>query len=207
MIQVSKNTTPRRAKTARGQRTLRKLLDAAQAEFGAKGFHDSSVAGITAAAGVAQGTFYLYFDGKEALFGELVLDLGHRLRNHLSEHMDGAPDRIEGERRGLSAFIAFVRDHPDLYRIVMEAQFVDPAAYRRYFSDFGRAYSANLAKAVAQGEIRPGPVDARAWAIMGMSLFLGLRYGIWEPDHPLPGVVDTVIDMLAHGLTPTQAGS
>ncbi|HKY91902.1 MAG TPA: TetR/AcrR family transcriptional regulator, partial [Nevskiaceae bacterium] len=48
------------------------LLDAAAAEFGEKGFHDSSIVSITARAGVALGTFYTYFDSKDELFRALV---------------------------------------------------------------------------------------------------------------------------------------
>ena len=59
-------------RTERGRRTLRALLDAAAAEFGEKGFHDSSVVSITSRAGVALGSFYTYFDSKESLFRALV---------------------------------------------------------------------------------------------------------------------------------------
>lgn len=40
--------------------------------FEAQGFHRASVEQIASAAGVARGTFYLYFDDKEALFVVLV---------------------------------------------------------------------------------------------------------------------------------------
>src|SRR5215218_9889442 len=62
-------------RTARGERTLRKILDAARAEFGERGFADSSIVGITQRAGVALGTFYTYFDSKEAVFQALVRDM------------------------------------------------------------------------------------------------------------------------------------
>ena len=47
------------------------ILDAAVKVFVEKGFQDATVADITAAAGVAKGTFYLYFDSKEHLLGAL----------------------------------------------------------------------------------------------------------------------------------------
>ena len=59
-------------RTARGERTLRKILDAAREEFGERGFSDSSIVGITQRAGVALGTFYTYFDSKEELFQALA---------------------------------------------------------------------------------------------------------------------------------------
>ena len=49
-------------RTARGEKTMRKILDAALAEFGEKGFSESSVVSITSRAKVALGTFYTYFD-------------------------------------------------------------------------------------------------------------------------------------------------
>jgi AcrR family transcriptional regulator len=56
---ASEGKAPR---TARGERTLRKILDAALEEFGERGFSDGSIVGITRRAKVALGTFYTYFD-------------------------------------------------------------------------------------------------------------------------------------------------
>ena len=191
-------------KTARGRRTLRKILDAAELEFGARGFHEASVASITGNAGVAQGTFYIYFESKEQLFGALVADLGVRLRSYLHEAVDGAGSRIDAERRGLRSFIEFVREHGNLYRIVMECQFVDPEAFRAYFMDFADAYEEGLDRAVADGEVRAGETEGRSWALMGISLFAGLRYGIWEPERDVDPLVDSITDMIERGLCPQE---
>jgi len=48
------------------------LLDAAAAVFVKKGFHNTKVSDIVAAAGVAQGTFYLYFKTKMDVLEELI---------------------------------------------------------------------------------------------------------------------------------------
>jgi AcrR family transcriptional regulator len=48
------------------------LLRTALDLFLTQGYADTSIEQITAAAGVARGTFYLYFDHKEAIFRELV---------------------------------------------------------------------------------------------------------------------------------------
>ncbi len=193
-------------KTARGRATQRRILAAAEFEFGARGFHDASIVSITTKAGVAQGTFYIYFDSKERLYRELVADLGARLRSYLSEAVADAPDRIEAERLGLRAFIEFVRAHGNLYRIVMESQFVDPEAFRLYFMDFGAAYQAGLERAIKAGEIRAGETEGRSWALMGISLFAGLRYGIWEPQRDIAPVVDGITDMIERGLSPSPSG-
>ena len=37
---------------------------------------------------------------------------------------------------------------------------------------------------------------------MGISLFAGLRYGIWEPERDVTPVVDSITDMIDRGLRP-----
>src|SRR5437764_15349091 len=118
--------TPR---TARGERTLRKILDAAREEFGERGYSDTSIVGITQRAGVALGTFYTYFESKEALFQALVRDMSAQVRDTVAPAFRHATDALDGARRGLELFLEFVRDHRDIYRIIDEAEFVDPTAY------------------------------------------------------------------------------
>jgi AcrR family transcriptional regulator len=48
------------------------LIAAARAEFARKGLRGARIEDITAACGLSKGAFYLHFETKEALFGELV---------------------------------------------------------------------------------------------------------------------------------------
>jgi len=57
------------------------ILRAATRVFAAKGYHGASVTDIINAAGIARGTFYLYFEGKREIFSELVDVLLARLLN------------------------------------------------------------------------------------------------------------------------------
>lgn len=187
-------------KTERGKRTLRKLLDAAAGEFGALGFHEASIAGVTARAGVALGTFYVYFESKEAVFRGLVADMSHLTRAFIAERIGQTQTRLDAEREGLAAFIAFAREHKDLYRIVMEAQFVAPDAYVAYYQGFAEAYQRNLKDASDRGDIRPGEDDIRAWALIGMNVFLGLRFGVWSDADDTDRIAKAASDLIAHGL-------
>lgn len=187
-------------RTARGQKTLRRLLEAAALEFGERGYHDAAITGITGRAGVALGTFYTYFDSKEALFRALVRDMSHMVRQHIAEAVKDAPDRIAAERIGLAAFIAFVRRHRELYRIIEEAQFVAPEEYRQHYLTFADGYGRNLTAAASRGEIVDGENEPRAWALIGMSVFLGMRYGVWNDDLPPEKVAEVAIGLVAEGL-------
>jgi AcrR family transcriptional regulator len=191
-------------KTKRGQRTRERILDAAEVEIGGRGFAEASISTITAQAKVGQGTFYLYFRSKEDVMRELVLRMGRRLRRHLTLSIAEANDRLDAERRGLHAFLEFVRANPNLYRVVAEAQFVDPAVYRRYYDDFVKSYAGALRTAARRGEISKGDAEVRAWALMGLSDMVGMRYALWDGKANLDRVAEAAFELVAKGLEPRR---
>jgi AcrR family transcriptional regulator len=187
-------------RTERGRRTLRALLDAAASEFGEKGFHESSIVSITSRAGVALGSFYTYFDSKETLFRALVKDMSGQVRDNVAPAFAQAKDGIDAEGRALSAFLAFARAHKEIYRIIDEAEFVAPDAWTAHYQGTVDRILERLSVAEARGEIA-GPIDeAHAWAIMGMNVFLGLRYGVLGEEREVGEVADVVNAMIRHGL-------
>lgn len=192
----------RKPPTKRGQHTRDAILRAAEQVIGAKGFSAAGITDITRAAGIAQGTFYIYFDSKETVFRTLVADMGRYTRRTLSEAVAGARDRLEAERLGLRAFLEIAATRPTLYNIVEEARFVAPASYDAYFDSFAQGYIRNLEAAAREGTIRPGHAEVRAWALMGLAVSLGERYGLKQPEADRDQVVAEVFDMLERGLRP-----
>ena len=189
-------------RTDRGRRTLRVILDAAAAEFGERGFQGASISRITARAGVALGSFYTYFDSKEAVFRALVADMSKRVADAVRPHVESAPDGLAGEGAGLAAFLDFVRTHKEIYRIIDEAEFVDGEGYRRHYSSTVDRVAARLRAAGARGEVRADLGEIEAWAIVGMNVFLGLRYGVWDEDVPTAQVSAVANRLLREGLAP-----
>ncbi len=207
--------------TPRGEATRRRILDAAEEVFGEMGYYEASVAEITRRAGVAQGTFYIYFHSKRDTFVELVEDLGERLRTATSAAIQDAPDRINAERRGFEAFFQFASVHRRIYRIVEEAGRVAPEAAHEYYRRISAGYERGLAAAMQAGQIREGNVEGLAYALMGIGHFLALRWLIWPGEEgagvrdqtgendaraatgapQIPeAVFETVMDFIARGL-------
>jgi AcrR family transcriptional regulator len=170
-------------RTPRGERTLRKILDAALAEFGELGFGDASIVGITRRAKVALGTFYTYFDSKEEVFRALVNDMSARVREHVAPTLTGASDALDAERRALAAFLRFAAENKQVYRIIDEAEFVDPAGFRAHYENTAARIVARLEQGIARGELRRDPAaignEVISWALMGANVFLGLRFAVW----------------------------
>lgn len=187
--------------TARGQRTRQKLLDAAEEVFGERGFEATSIAEITQRAGVALGTFYVYFPHKEAVFVELVDELGRRLRKITSEAVSGLRNRLDIERAGFRAFFRFAATHRNLYRVVRQAEFVDAAAFKRYYKTIADGYVRGLESAMRAGQIRKMNAEALAYALMGIADFVGMRFVLWEKGgDDVDAVLDEVVDFIARGI-------
>ena len=202
---MTKETTLDRKvpRTERGRKTLRKLLDAAATEFGERGFHEASISGITRRAGVALGTFYTYFDTKDAIFRALVNDMSDAVRQAAGSAIEPDMRPLEVERTALAAFLEFAAENKEIYRIIDEAEFVDPASYHRHYEVTASRIAARLEEGVACGDYREGIGETEAWAIMGMNVFLGLRYAIWaRPGDPeaaqVAGAANTLLE---RGLT------
>ncbi|RVT43858.1 TetR/AcrR family transcriptional regulator [Sphingobium algorifonticola] len=195
-------TDAKAPRTARGERTRRAILDAAAAEFGEKGFHEGSISGITRRAGCALGSFYTYFDTKDAVFRALVTDMSAQVRDYVGPRIAAAPDQISAEREGLLSFLEFARAHKEIYRIIDEAEFVDQAAYRSHYETTVDRITRRLRAAADRGEVRDDITEVHAWAIMGMNVFLGLRYGVWDESETPVEVARIANDMLARGIAP-----
>ncbi len=191
--------------TQRGQKTRQKLLRAAETIFGEKGYERASIADITRKSGVALGTFYVYFPDKQSIFVEVVDELGERLRRLIAEAVVGLTHRIDVEREGLRTFFQFAREHPNLYRVVRQAEFVDEACYRRYYDRFAKGYVRGLTQAMEAGQVRRMDPESLAYCLMGIGDFLGMRWVIWEGDPSIDGVLDTAMALIRHGMDPRPA--
>lgn len=193
-----------RAATAvptKGERTRRHLLEVAERVFGEKGFYEASVADITREAGVANGTFYVHFPSKVDVFTELIRVRGREMRASMAAATSGLTDRAEIERAGLKAFLDWIRDHPQIYRIVKNAEFVDPSLFRDWYVQIADGYTDSLAKSMRRGEIPKGHAEALAYCLMAVGDFAGMRWILWEDGKPVPArVQDTILAFLLRGL-------
>lgn len=72
--------------TSRGRRTRQALRDAARKVFERDGFVGARVTDIAATAGVAHGTFYRYFDSKEAVFRDVITDVRDEILTFVDQY-------------------------------------------------------------------------------------------------------------------------
>ncbi len=95
----------------------RSLLAAARRVFARKGYEAATVSEIVAEAGVAQGTFYLYFPSKRAAVEQLAEEFHRRLAEAVMAAY--RPDRplLESVRPTVEAAFRFCAENADLMRL------------------------------------------------------------------------------------------
>lgn len=172
-----------------GEQTRQRLLRSALELFTANGFRATTTPEIAQRAGVAEGTIYRHFTGKDHLLNE-VYRTAQRWALGLLQELDaekalGAPERLQ--RLGRRLFEAAERD-PAALRMLFH-----PSADKNLDEksrEIAREFRAQLEKIVAMGKsdgvVRTGPADL--WAAIWLSIieFAAARITAkeWTPDHP-----------------------
>ena len=104
----------------------------------------------------------------------------------------------------LGTFYTYFESKEELFRALVrdmsQATRAHVAEAVRGAPDRLAAERLGLAAATAKGQIVEGPDELRAWALIGMSVFLGMRYGIWNEDMTPAEVADGAIDLVSEGL-------
>lgn len=170
----------------RADRTRLALLDAAHACFSDRGYATTHVADITRRAGVAQGTFYRYFAAKRDVLAAVLDDIRADLTARTCRLHGAGLGRLEEERRNLLVFLDGVKRDVDIYRLVREAEFAEPAIGRGYYEAIATGYALLLGSAQARGEVRCGDAETLAWAVMGVAHTAGMRWVLWEGGRAAP---------------------
>lgn len=119
-----------RPTSAKGRRTRRRLLDAAQIVFERDGFLDARIADIASQAGVSHGTFYTYFDSKTEIFRTLVIEvMGMVYATRITPgDGDGLTPRQKVER-GNRQWVKVVHQHRAMLRLMEEVATFDEEVF------------------------------------------------------------------------------
>ncbi|ACI17695.1 TetR/AcrR family transcriptional regulator [Coprothermobacter proteolyticus] len=187
---------------SRGERTKYQLLKAGEKLFGEKGFEKTQLTEITSEAGVGLGTFYLYFESKTELLAEIVKYVNHTLRKTSRIYQDGLTDRRTIENVGFQAFYHLFKNMGPAYRIVREAEFVEPSIGIWYYTRLAEGYTKGLAQAMESKQIRPMDPEVLAYILMGVSHTTGIKWFVLDECKEInDNSVLTVLELVMHGLS------
>lgn len=113
-----------RSKADPGKRE--RILDSAIKVFAEKGFGGSRVSDVARAAGVADGTIYLYFDSKDALLIAIFEEKMARVIASAEDEIKELSGPVERLRRFIRHHLEIVESHPELAEVMLvELRFSD----------------------------------------------------------------------------------
>ena len=180
-----------------GEVTRRALLAQAERLFGEAGFFATSISAITSAVGVAQGTFYVHFPSKVSIFVELVREINGQLVSSQRKAIAGLEDRRQIERAGFRAFFGFIGGRPLAFRVLREAELVNPEIGRWYYERLAKGYVRGLRDGIARGELRELAPEPLAYALLGIghAVALAAQAGgekAYVPEDRVAGLLDAL---------------
>ncbi|MGN0661918.1 MAG: TetR/AcrR family transcriptional regulator [Faecalibacterium sp.] len=112
----------------KNQKTRRKIMDSALAEFSSRGYGASSINTICTAQELSKGIVYHYFETKDALFLACVEECFQRLTEYLQSHISWEPLPIETQlEKYFTLRTSFFQTCPVYQRIFCEAVISPPA--------------------------------------------------------------------------------
>jgi AcrR family transcriptional regulator len=176
-----------------GAATRQKLLRAALELFTTVGFRATTTPEIAARAGVAEGTIYRHFSGKEELLNAAYREAQswglELIRGQDGDKTLPPPDRLLEVARRL---VRAAETEPAMIRMLLRRR------EEGYLDDEGRATARHFREALQQivasgksdGLVRPGPADLWTSVWLALVAFAAERVSAkeWSPDHQQVGL-------------------
>src|SRR5690349_22286980 len=190
----------------------RQLLNAGIWAFARKGYRNAAISDIIARAGVARGTFYLYFPSKEAIFLAIVEDVHGQVRRALATTDTVAEfGRAANPRAALQAsfraWLGFFAANRDATRVILrEASSIDPR-FEKGFAELRAlavSHFADRFRVLQQHRAARRSIDPVFAAHLQMGMFDELLNAYVLRDEPadLDALAAQLADFEWHGINP-----
>ncbi len=194
-----------KAEAKRDQRR-RQILGVAKELFAERGFHSASISEIIKSAGIARGTFYLYFNSKDAVF-ESILELAiDELQARIIgvDVDEGAPPPALQLHQNVSRVLEYMLADRALIQLILSHGLPPDAPMAKqvdaFFAHVEQLIASSLSYGMSVGLVRTCDPSLTAAQILG-SVRGGMRHLILAPgDFEVTEVASQLIDFALHGV-------
>jgi AcrR family transcriptional regulator len=184
----------------RRQARQREIIDCAKEVFAEHGYHTASISEIITRAGIARGTFYLYFTNKQTVFDSILDEALCELRARITpievDSRDAEPPQIQ-LRQNLVRVLDYVLSDRSLTQILLNHKQSPQAEVAErvnvFFTDVTDLISSSLQHGIAMKLIRPCQTELVAAALVGAVRGV-IEYFLNQDQKPdIPRIVDELI--------------
>jgi AcrR family transcriptional regulator len=197
---LSEPSDPRR------QARRREILDCAKEVFAERGYHDASINDIISRAGIARGTFYLYFSSKQAIFESILDEALSELRSRITRINvgPGAAPPQEQLRHNLIRVMDYVLSDRALTRILLDHKQSPQAEVAErvdgFFRHVHRLIEASLQYGISMNLVRPCDSALVAAALLGAARGVVEHCLQVDPPPQVGAIVDELIAFAMRGV-------
>jgi TetR/AcrR family transcriptional regulator len=156
----------------------RRILEAAEVVFSARGYHDASITEIAVRAEFAAGTIYLYFVDKADLYGNVILGKMSEVVKRLETALSSDVSAKACLRAAVDSLFAYHDSNRQFFEIFLrQDQLAGSPLNERHWKEMENLKRRNLAliedcviRGQTGGELRPGNPRLYALAFLGVTL-------------------------------------
>ena len=186
-----------------------RILAAAVRVFAKSGFFDARVSDVAQAAGVADGTIYLYFTSKEQLLVSLFEDRVDKLLAFMQTDLSNLGSAKEKLRRVIELQLGLLEGERDLAEVITVIVRQSSKLLKEYATPKFSAYLDAIARIVAEGQaagdfrtdVSPGLVARATFgALDGVTFTWALGRA---EEGALVGAAGQIADLFLRGLSPS----
>lgn len=150
----------------------KELFEAALTVFGKRGYHSAQISDIIKEAGVARGTFYLYFKSKREIFSFLLNHIFKEVRSVVEtlprEAVDQIPIKIKGNLQRITHLLI---EKPEYARVLLGESVSLDAESNQQLKHFYDLLLGFIQSAIRQGQemgfVRSANIELLSVAILG----------------------------------------
>jgi AcrR family transcriptional regulator len=183
----------------------KQLLLHARDVFARRGYHAAKIDEIVSAAGVARGTFYLYFADKRAIFEEIVDRTITRLGMTILrvDPHDAARSVADQVRENLRRIVAMLLEDRATTKILLsDAIGVDPAFDRKllsFYDEVAKLLETSLREGQDLGVVERGDARTLSYLTIGALKEILFQVVVRGVDYPQDALVEHIFGFLRHG--------
>ncbi|WP_307851246.1 TetR/AcrR family transcriptional regulator [Nocardiopsis sp. MG754419] len=198
------HTPPGRPPTERGRRKRGALVQAAREVFEEKGFEDTRIALITGRAEVAYGSFYTYFDSKEAIFHEVAKGVAGQMFDAARSAAPPGTAPVDRIRHATERFLAAYRDNARIMQVIEQIAPRHPV-FRTLFLEIRGLFVERIVtgtRRLQEEGLASTDIDVSATASMlgGMVEHTARMLFLYGEEHDPDVVVETATRLWARGI-------
>ena len=183
------------------------ILKSAISAFSHKGYHNTSISDIIEKAGIARGTFYLYFENKRQIFDSvldnLIIELDHCIKK--IELGQGLPNPLDQLKANLKRVLILFIENPELTRILLRHATGLDADLDRKITEFYKNWAYKIEDAIKlgikMGIVRECSSRLISYCILGCIKEVIEQIALNRKEKPDIGVIaDELINFGLYGL-------